>query len=553
MVEMDTYREEDRKGSVRASETILSQERHSLIPIGGRIKIARQSIDLLYTLSESFLREDTPEAAFKVVQNFRDARKNPRGGFKRNFFPLDTSEVKSLLNGPGFYRGILKTDQGPAGTFASFRIVDAESDPQIRILSTSGLAIPELYFLDQLKKKGIEVSALDEIKGYFRDGDEEGARLALERLSLLCEEQGISFGREAGVGRMPFFFIRPSVLKDQVGQLSRTRLEEIQRKTTELVNVIEARAVLAKKLVEDGFSIKEAVEKARDEKNIRQVEDSSILYFQPDVILKNDGGFVVDKINIPDVVFFLSQIDSQGNSSFKPVREIAGELGEVVMDRLADEVHVSGKSRVAIVTRNEVLDSKEDTLELLEMGAISSFLDEKGISTDRVRIADIRNISSDSFTILLNIKPEGDEFNELLIKSARGEITCYPDPFILLFKDQAHTYLETHFDSDAVRRLKNIVEPIESSPLGVYRQHLALEGFLTKAGLNNGDIFYMVGDGGKTIPIFRYDLKGFSNALNYLGKDEVTMRVLNFKPEDAKVVNEDGSHLAAFRFMFIKN
>ena len=532
-------------------------ERHKLVPIGGRVKMARQPLSLLYgdQFCGPYLRSELPEDAFAVIKGFKNARKRVRGGIKRNFFPLTTREIKGKVKGPGFYRGLLKTDQGPAGMFTGFRISEDSSlnDGRVLINKSSGLAVPEEFFVGELRRKGVDLDILSEVQELFMVGDESEARIALERLDIKCGELGIDLNRRASVGRGPFFFIRPASSENGEVLISHSSTEQIIKTTARLVNRLEAQANLAKELVKKSFSIEQAITEVQKTKTLPASPKSSILYFQPDVILRKDGSFVIDRINIPDVVFFLSQIDPQGSDSFCSVQDIVGELGNVVVDRLVEEITLSGKEKVVMVTRDEVLDSQEDTLELLEIKALTSLLKNKGIDTQISRLSDAVQLSNKAFIMLLNIHPSAPKFNDLLMRSVRDELACYPDPFILLFKEQAHTYPEIHLDSTTISRLRAIIEPIDyNSTAGIYRQFMALESYLRRLGFDQEDIFYFTDGSGRIAPAFRYDLKSFTHGLNDFDDEGISMRGLDFKPEEAKVVSEQGSHLAAFRFMFIK-
>lgn len=538
-------------------ELTHSPERYELVPIGGRIKMARQPLEPLYQLAQPFISSGLPEGALSVARAFKEARDNVRGAAKRSFFPATTEELKALLrSSPAFYRPVLKTDQGPAGMFAGFRIINDENSNhhKFRVASAGGLAIPELFFLNQLEQAGIDMSILAEVQGTFRQGDETEARLALERLAIKCEENGIDLTRRASVGRGPLFFIRPAISEDGNIQIPLSTAERINKVVAQLVGKIEAQAHIAKELVRRGVPIEQAIDEARKYDTLPEIPPSSILYFQPDIILRQDGSFVVDDINIPDLGFFLLQVDPQGIDAFSTIQNTVGEVGTVVFDRLLREFIESGKSEVTLVTRNEVIDNLEDMLELLELKTLSSYFEQRGIKVNISRLADVVNLTKDQLVMLLNVDPKSADFNQLLLKSAAGELTCYPDPFVLLFKDEVHTYPEVRLSSIQVNQLRAVVSPIDySSGVGAYRQQMALEALLERLGFQDEDIFYFTDGSGRIAPAFRYDLRGFVHALNDFDvSNGIRLRGLDFKPDNAKISSEFGSHLAAFRFMCVK-
>jgi hypothetical protein len=466
----------------------------------------------------------------QTIYNFKKLRDNPPPELRSAFFPLPRGEIKAGMNrSPALFRPILKTDQGPAGNFLGFEISsDAELTltPSV-ITTTSGVALAEIYFLEQLPSP-LPLNILEEltnVQSLFQQGNEPEAFLALERLQTICENLGITFQRKADKGRLPFFFIRPVAAHEAV-KIPSSLVQEIEKEVSRLLND------LTPDLLE------------------------TILYFQADVIVRGDGSFVIDKMNFPDVGFFLSQIDSSNNDILAGIQELVLKLQNVVGQRIIEELKRRRTNQIYLVTRDEVIYEKEDTLEILEVKALKLFLQQNGCEVQLIPLSAINTIPSSSTILNLNIKPNTPGFDVAIERVKRGEIFCYPDPRILLLAESFHTYPSVTLTNQQITNLAIIVEKsYPNDPNAVFNQLLALQYFLDNLGFSGIDIFYFVTPDGERIPCFRYDPQGFNIALKRLSPQNsfVELRGLPFKPEDALIIGQDGPRLAAFRFMFVKN
>ncbi len=404
------------------------------------------------------------------------------------------------------------------------------------------------------KHSSLRETAL-EVQKVFAEGDENKAYLVLDRLAQECAAEGAVFERTAEKGRLPFIFIRPSRSQEGPVQLSGAVLKDVEDAVVKLICDLEYKAELTKELMRRGSSLEEAIDVVNNSPVREPKEKRGILYFQPDVIFRSDGSFVIDKINIPDVVFFLTEVNPSNNSIFSDVQQIVTDLKSPVMEAVVKKIKEMGKSDVAIVTRDGVIDNDEDTLERHEITKLFESLGERGISSTVFRISDVGQIPPESFVMLLNVSAQEQGFSELLLKQSRDEISCYPDPFLFLFKDSAHTYPKAVLDRSHIANLRAILEPLEldeKHPELVYRQMTALQYYLGSLGFEDEDFFYFTSGDGVLAPAFRYDLRGFTLALNEFSDcEELEMRGLYYKPEDALIQGKDGPRLAAFRFMFI--
>jgi len=466
----------------------------------------------------------------QTISNFKKLRDNPPPELRSAFFPLPRGEIKAIMNrSPALFRPILKTDQGPAGNFLGFRITDIDELERRRynITTTSGVAIPEIYFLEQLPYP-LPPNILEEltnVQSLFQQGNEPEAFLALERLQTICENSGITFQREADKGRLPFFFIRP-VAADETVKIPFSLAHEIEKEVSRLLNVY-----LTPDLLE------------------------TILYFQADVILRQDGKFIIDRINFPDVGFFLSQIDSSNNNIMAEIQGLVLQLQNVIGQRIIEELKRRKTNQTYLVTRDEVIHEREDALEILESNALILFLQQNGCEVQLIPLSANDTIPPASTVLNLNIKPNTPGFDVAIERVKRGEIFCYPDPRILLLAESLHTYPSVTLTNQQITNLASIVEKsYPNDPNAIFNQLLALQYFLDDLGFSGIDIFYFVTPEGERIPCFRYDPQGFNIALKRLStRNSLQLRGLPFKPENALIIGEDGPRLAAFRFMFVKN
>ena len=106
-----------------------------LVRVGGRVKSAAVGLDRLFANSDSPGFE-------KYLSNLRE---NPPRELLEAFFPSNQGRLKQLMRGVGFYRPVLKTDQGMAGNFIPFYIDSKrkETDLSIRtIVKYELIALP---------------------------------------------------------------------------------------------------------------------------------------------------------------------------------------------------------------------------------------------------------------------------------------------------------------------------------------------------------------------------------------------------------------------------
>lgn len=544
-----------------AEEGLLPKERYALVPEGGRVKIAGVSFQILDQITKPFIKNPSPQAAAKVMETFRHLRQDPPSPIREAFFPSARQEVKILTrSSPALLRPILKTDQGPGGNFLGFTIGDLDQPVPFQITRETGVAILEEFFARQLNQANVSeeiVGMTSEVQSLFQKGEENECFMVLERLSCACKQSGIIFQRKADIGRLPFFFIRPADAGEVV--FPTYLIPEVERKVNYQVRTMEKLAEATREYVSEGMRVTEAI--SRVEERVGKILSSSssptsrLIYFQPDVIIRRDGSFGIERINFPDVGLFLFQISVE-DQVFERTRGIAAKIAERVTQEIVKEIRNSRTNKVVLVTRDEVLKNDEDVLEILEMRAINSLLSRSGINTEVRAISEIDELPRETFVLLLNVASSGKEFSRLLERSAREGLRCYPDPFLLLYKDLATSLHTRILLSGEVEAIKAIVDPQRNTPEDCLRQVLALDSLLTRLGFQKETIFYFYDyESGidSAAAAFRYDPIGFILALKSLsGAKTIGIRGLNFTSEDAVISGLDGPRLAAFRFMGVR-
>src|SRR3989338_5176365 len=81
-----------------------------LVSVGGRIKSASVGFDVFTQKDENF------------QEQMKKTRDKPPMSILSAFFPSDRNRMKQMMQGIGFYRPILKTDQGMGGNFLPFYV-----------------------------------------------------------------------------------------------------------------------------------------------------------------------------------------------------------------------------------------------------------------------------------------------------------------------------------------------------------------------------------------------------------------------------------------------
>lgn len=543
-----------------------SPERYRMVMIGGRIKTAGVSLQSLYDLAQPSIDDpESADAAFATSTNFLRFKERPPFPFLAAFFPMDTGAMKAAFKGSGIYRPTIKTDQGPAGNVGHF-IIDAHQYSQLQgnIVKEEGVAVLEQFLAERFLRANVSAAdqvqvtqAITEVQEQYRIGNHNQVFAGLTRLREIGNQYGVETTRRAGVGRGEFFFFRPVQTEQQVvigGDLT----ERISTKTQEVMGRMERLGQATKKYLQEGLSLSQAMEKAYETADSFSVTSTNnVLYFQPDVLIRADGSFDIERINMPDLGMFLTEIQTASTNETLGViqdtnRRIKDEVLDVVCNEMGEEI--------IMVTRGEVLANAEDTLEHLELRAFAKGVRERGKQTQVVSIEDINTIPSGASLALFNVASQGEAYEKLLDRVANGEIRCYPDPFVKLYEKEGTTFRRDNLSGNKLASFLQIIAPTAmDKPEGVHAKAKLIRKALERAEIVEDIIYFGIPGTDGYIPTFRYDPKSFSEvhkAVEAAKKekpiDNLVVMPYPFRPEDAIMHDNDGPRLAVCRFMFVR-
>lgn len=551
------------------TEQEKSSERYRMIMVGGRVKAAGASLQYLYNVATPLIEApNSVDAAFETSKRFARFKEKPPIELRMAFFPQDEAAMRAAFKGLGIYRPTIKTDQGPAGNVGYFYIDDVqESSIHGKISREEGVAVVERFLqtrfdqasLSETDRRAVAL-AINSVQQNYQTGNYRKAYEGILKLRELGLSNGIETTRKAGVGRGEFFFFRPVQTQDRL-TIGQNLTDAISAGTQEVVVKMERLAGTTRCFVKEGFSFQDAIDKAYQAQgdNFAQTFKNGLLYFQPDVLIRKDGSFDIERINMPDLGMFLTQIGtSSRNGTLEEIQDINRKIREEVLDKSAEAVG----DEVVLVTRDEVLDNCEDTLEQLELRAFGQGLQERGKAISVTSLKSIDGIPVGSSVILFNIGTENGAFEHLLQRVVKGEIQCFPDPFIKLFEKEATTYPRKKIEGLVLDKFLDIIKPSAlDKPEGVYAKYSAIRNALRLGAINDDIVYFSVaGNNGNYIPTFRHDVKGFGEVYKAFenvrrqGGDTrgITAIPVPFKPEDAVIEGRDGPRLAVFRFMFVK-
>ncbi len=546
-------------------ETEKIAERYSMVMVGGRIKTAGVSIAHIYGVAKSLIESpNNSDAAFETSRAFAAFKEKPPFPFRVAFFPQDEIAMRTAFRGLGIYRPTIKTDQGPAGNVGYFRIDESNGSAlKGRILREDGVALPEEFLKERLNCAPLETQRLmqdlfAEVQEQYQRGYYGEAYQTITKIRQVGDLNGIETTRRAGVGRQEFFFFRPVQVEEDViigGDL----VDKISVKISEAVVRVERLAFAAKLAFKSGLSIKDAIRKAYEIEDFITPINPSLLYFQPDILIRKDGSFDIERINIPDLGMFLTEIKkSIPNQTLQEIQDINSKIKEVVLNKIADQTD----GGIILITRDEVLQNCEDTLERLEIQAITRGLLTRGKSISVSSLGNIADLPNGCSIVLLNVSPEANGYELLLSRVANGEIQCYPDPFIKLFEKEATTFERKTIDEPILSKFLRIIEPqAMDKKEGVYAKYLAIQNAMRQGDIDADVVYFAINDSDNYISTFRYDVRSFFEVYKAVEKErrkdrKITSLIaipLPFQPSDAVMEGNDGPRLAVFRFMFVRN
>lgn len=502
----------------------------------GRVKAAGVPMDGLFDAVGSFADSPTVSRAADVTAYFARLRAAPPDEIRDRFFPRDRANKGLFKSSALLLRPILKTDQGP-GRFLSFETSkDAEKMGTYRIDSEQGYCILEDFFAKQVEKmtNPKEVTdAIIDVRTKFSSGDLREAQLAYERLQLASHAHGIQFERQAKVGRDAMFFIRPNLPVEQI-----VIPDHVRQKVASFVQG---------QLTDFGTTLR--ADYARDH-GLPAPEGPIYLpiYYQIDAQIAPDGETLVEQIHLPDVGLFLTTLEPFGNRALFEVKRRVKPLEEAVLQAIAATVADCNTQAVTLITRPEVLENLEDTLEIREIAALKDGLTARGLDVSVLSVNRIHELSGTG--ILLNVNPHDASFDQLLrFRLDNPDVPIFPDPFLLCARELMSSYKSFSVPRTDLADLQTIVQGGES-----FTQLLALDHYLTKRGYL-GDVFHIFISSQQTpVACFRFDIRGFQIALNAIHDgDEVRIRSIPINPQRAILFSTDKRPIySVFRFMAVR-
>jgi hypothetical protein len=509
---------------------------------GGRVKTAGLGLDDLYPVEGArYADEATPEAAGELRAVLRDMQNRPPLRLLAAFFPQERAAIRQHLQRAGLYRPFLKTDQGPPGTFLPFVTgVDAELR-RYRIVKREGVAVPEGHMRETLADDSVAGDLAGRIRSTYREQRLGDCAAALGELG---ERVGYD-GREAGVGRGLFFFCNASATDAPI-TVPEHVCERVERIVNEVMERAEGKAARVRALYRDGTPLAEALATTETADPV-----PSPLYFQADVYVTLDGKIEVERIQLPDVGIFLTELDSVGHTILPQVQETVQRLRDRTTELLA-----TLSSPTYLVTRPEVLETREDTLEQLEIQAFQKMAAVAGIDLRVATPADVAGLPAGAQLLLLNVDLAAPASEPLLARVARGEVACTPDPFLKLMGPELTTMRRTPVAGNQLQRLMDAIRPgRQMNPSSCHEMHRGIER-IYRHGKYESDILHVEVPGeGTPVPTLRHSVHSFTslyNTCNRNGFPDLVIREVPINRGNAIVHGDHGPHVSAFRFYFTR-
>lgn len=530
-----------------------------LIEDCGRVKMAGGSFATYYDLADALNGVENPSAnaIIQTNNNFKNIRKNPPFDLLLAFFPDDFANIQYRLRGAGAYRH-LRMDQGPGGNFTRF---DLGNDNQLHynIVKEKGFAMPEELIESQLREGG--ATALLELKEAiqkaFEKNDYRKTAILVNKFKTLAEAQGLQMHNGDHVGsKSGFFFIRPAET-ERPAQFPLDKLPQLRTKIDEALNKTMSLAEYARGFIKQGTSFGKAVMKAEKtfaEQGGTEYKERGMLYFQPDCFVDRDGQVEIEKINMPDVGMFMTMLSRPSN---RPLEKVV-EANFGLRDRLKKAAQsFLEKDEIVLVTRNEVLDYKSDTLELLEIKALKNMLESIGKQVSIIGLNAYEKLDASHEVLLLNVNNEDENFGRFTERMIKKDIVCYADPLAYYFKDKATTLKTMQIPGKNMEQFLQLIKPKEINQKNAENLYNRLQYIMKRFDMNE-DILYANISGYKMpVPVFKYSMHSFGQIYKAYEKindkkAEISLSAVPLNRDNAVFYGKEQPRLAAYRFMCTK-
>lgn len=524
---------------------------------GGRVKMAGGSVSTYYDRAEPMVTQGLSGAS-ETAAAFRALKDKPPLSLLLAFFPDDQQNIKRRLRGAGLYRH-LRMDQGPGGNFTAFEL--GGSHPlDYTLTKESGFALPEYQVSSQLET-GLYpalIPVIDSIQKAFSRNDYRKTAELVEQFQAMSMSLGLCLPTGEHVGsKTGFFFIRPTETDKDV-HFPLELLPQVEVKVQDALEKPVQLAATATRLIKSGMTFDAAVQSARQTYNAQNsmeapADELGLLYFQPDCFVDKSGRVVVEKVNVPDVGLFLTELNTQGNIPLSRVQEVNNRLKQQIELVLCNTFP---GNTVTVVTRDEVVKHNADSLELLEIRALRKSLEQMGKQV-KVKTLSDRSLSVTDQILLLNVSTDSTSFKEFATFVTRNEVTCFPNPLLKAFEDEMTTLRQIPVTGRQLEKFLQLIKPKEINDSNAERIHAEVIKYLDAANITE-DILYVTINGLQTpLPVFRYSIHSFMQIYNAVEKEEragrpvkkVVFSPVPFHPTSAVFKGKDGARLSAFRFM----
>ncbi len=477
--------------------------------IGGRVKAASIGLDRFFG----------GQTAIELDRTISMLRRHPCEHLRKAFFPRTENDLRHMTSGIGLYRPSLKTDQGMPGNFLPFFIDPGINVTDFRVRSIvrdEGVVIPEAWFEHSPE-------LVSDVQAAFLNFDLSATLEILRQLE----------SRRADKGRMPFMLIRPAMTDSPIVF------------GTDVVNAVEERVRCI---------VDQCVKRAQAMETLATgtARPSNLTYLQPDVYVLTDGSITVERINCPDVGFFLADLDAGESRALPPIQKIVRSISDAVADRIVEKMGL----KIVLVTRDSVLRLREDVLEIREIACIKSMLQDRDVTVEVISASQVDSIAEGGKLLLLNLDYSLDEVTTLLRRHAMGEVECYPNPYFQLACSQATGMKQVELRC-GTRHHKLLLERCRSQPAteaGTIEALRLIDKSLTQCGVE-GEVLHVVLET-ETVPVLRRSLHSWRQLATRAQRPKNENRPIRFRSVPADqgtllLTSPTGPRLHAFRFMCI--
>lgn len=517
---------------------------------GGRVKMAAGSVDLYYEAADPMI---TGGNEFETHENFMCLREDAPAELRAAFFPSVGTELKQRLRGAGLYR-FLRMDQGPGGNFTAFTV--NESAGQQRAFEVSG-PVPHALLEESVKEGIVDYPelgslALSVTAAYAKNNLGETFGL-MNQFVEQAERRGVKLPDAAVGSRSGFFLINPVETGAMLSTDTRPAVQEALMR-------VRSYAFVARQHIKAGVSFRQAIDLAARDPQPPQDRVDDLLYFQPDCFVDTAENVAIERINMPDVGFFLTEIERANNQPLEQVAQIVERLKTQVSAAIENHIVTD---HITILVKDESLESSTDMLEVNETKALTSMLEKIGFKVTILGASQYETIIGDTTVIILNPDVESESYAAFTEKVIKADIPTFPDPLLKVFEHEATTLPTFEVAGRHLDKLLNLIRPKKIDKDNAARIHEELFRMLELGKVpSDTDILYAFVPGQKTpVPLFRYSLHSFAQLSNAVEKSRkagldvssIYLRAVPFNRDTAIFGDAKGRRLAAFRPMYVRS